>query len=323
MGVISKSVEGYLAMVSGFIAIFYSFYYVEQLSYSVGFNTGLLGVAETYNISIPKSIALSNAAISIQTLRFAWYIPYIMLPFALIMFGIGIIWVLSKSHQRITSISLCFASLIFVMLSLLLQVNLHFSGDLAIGVLSLSFVGGGAGILAGIAGFVDAYPQQDKNRSVGGIRSIAIDPQTPYTNMINLASRLKLTGHVMILDMHFDYKAVENLSRLISRSYGRYDAIMLLTKQDRLGKDFMKSYSDLKEELMAANVTLEIRILHQKDASEQHERLLIDSFRAYKIPPLNIINKKSEHIVSINYQNALKRFNDLWARATKYENSTG
>lgn len=322
MGLISKDMEGYFAVISGFVAIFYSFYYVEQLSYSIGFSSGLLGEAISYNISISNSIALANAALNIQALRFAEYIPYIMLPFALIMFGIGIPWLLSRSHQRIASISLCFSSVIFVMLSLLLQLNLRFSNDFALGILSLSVIGGLAGMAAGLSALIDARPGADKTQAQSFMHPLAINPQTPYTNMINLSNRLKLTGQVKILDMHFDYKAVENLSRLISKSVGRYNSIMLLTKGDRLGKDFMKSYTDLKDELRVSGVSLEIRILDQKDAMEQHERLLIDSSRAYKIPPINIINRKSEHVVGINHSAALSRFNDLWARATKYENAT-
>jgi hypothetical protein len=316
MGETSRDISAYLSAMAGFVAIFYSFYYVEQLSYSTGFNTGLLAIANEYNISASNSLALSNAITGIQALRFAAYIPYIMLPFALIMFGVGILWLFSRSRQRITSISMGFASLIFIMLALLLALNLNFSGTGSLVVFLFSVGAGALGIISSIIGFMEWQPQAGK----AAARPIMIDPKTPYTNMINLSNRLKLSGDVRILDMHFDYKAVENLSRLISKSAGRYHAINLLTKRDRLGGDFMKSYADLKEELNAIKVSIEIRILDPKDAVEQHERLIIDSSKAYKIPPINIINRKSEHIVGVNYSNALNRFNDLWARASKFEN---
>jgi hypothetical protein len=318
MGETAKNTAPYLAVASGFVAIFYSFYYAEQLSYTIGFNTGLIAIVNQYNISASNSLALSNAVLGMQALRFAAYIPYLMLPFALIMFGIGVLWLFSRSHQRITSISIGFASLIFVMLSILLEFNLNFSASAALLIFSLAIAAGVMGIIASLVGFREGFSQSERMPSA---RPIVMDPKTPYTNMINLSNRLKLSGDVRILDMHFDYKSAENLSRMISRSAGNYHTISLLTKKDRLGSDFMKSYADLKDELNALNVSMEIRILDPKDALEQHERLLIDSSKAYKIPPINIINKKSEHIVGVNYQNALSRFSDLWARATKYENA--
>ena len=46
----------------------------------------------------------------------------------------------------------------------------------------------------------------------------------------------------------------------------------------------------------------------------------MDSMLAYKIPPLNIINQKNEHIVGINIREVQFKFNNLWAKATKFEN---
>ncbi len=45
-------------------------------------------------------------------------------------------------------------------------------------------------------------------------------------------------------------------------------------------------------------------MLEPEEAARQHERLIMDSDLAYKIPPLNIINKKNEHIVGINGREA-------------------
>ena len=57
-----------------------------------------------------------------------------------------------------------------------------------------------------------------------------------------------------------------------------------------------------------------------EDAVEQHERMIMDSEKAYKIPPFNIINRKSEHIVQLEYSGSRKRFDDIWNRSTKIEN---
>jgi hypothetical protein len=64
-------------------------------------------------------------------------------------------------------------------------------------------------------------------------------------------------------------------------------------------------------------------VLDDGDAAKQHERLLLDGSEAYKIPPLNIINKKSEHITAVNRDDAARRFEDLWSRAIKFENIQG
>ncbi|EQD46801.1 hypothetical protein B2A_08729, partial [mine drainage metagenome] len=64
-------------------------------------------------------------------------------------------------------------------------------------------------------------------------------------------------------------------------------------------------------------IGFEVRVMNPEDAAAQHERFIVDSERAYKIPPLNIINKKSEHIVSIKHGEALRRFDYMWGRGRK------
>jgi len=314
MALVSRSTTSILAFVAGFVAVFYSFYYMEQLSYAIGLGTGIATIASIYNAPIPN--VLTSTVTSVSALRVAIDVTYIMLPFSLVMFGIGILWIFSKTHLRITSISLGFASMAFVMLAVLLETNLTFSSGWALGIFSLSYLGAAFGIIAGLMGFREGFRQDARNVT----RVIAINPATPYTNMIKLSSKLRLSGSIKILDMHFDAKALENLLRLIGKPSNTYSEVLILTKRDRLGDAFMKGYGDLKQELIGGSVGLDLRIIDEKDALEQHERLLIDSTKAYKIPPINIINKKSEHIVSIDHGQALHRFDELWARATKFEN---
>ena len=239
-----------------------------------------------------------------------------MLPFAIIMFAVGILWLFSKAFSRMMSISLAFASLIFILLTALLEANIHFNGTLSI--ITLSYIGGIMSFMAGISGFYEAKSASSKKRL-----QIEMDPNTPYSNMVLLTEKLvgSLNGRIKVLDMHFDTKALDNLSVMLKGHNRNFSEVDLLTKRDRLGKDFEKIYYDFKKELYNEGIVFDLRILDEKDALEQHERLLLDSSSAYKIPPLNIINKKSEHIVGINFRHANHRFDELWARAKKFENS--
>jgi hypothetical protein len=129
-----------------------------------------------------------------------------------------------------------------------------------------------------------------------------------------------LNGELKILDMHFDTNALDNLMQLVDKNMQQYTSISVLTSTMRLGDEFGKSYGDFKNELTNRKVAFELRVLSTEEAAKQHERVLMDNKTAYKIPPLNIINKKNEHIVGINHQEAENRFNNLWSKATKFEN---
>lgn len=303
-----------LSIAGGFIAVLYVFYYMQALSYSIGFDSAAIGLIGGYNLSVNSSLITTISSASV--IKFALYITYIMLPFAIIMFAVGILWLFSKAFSRMMSISLAFASLIFILLTALLEANVHFNG--ALSIITLSYIGGIMSFVAGISGFYEAKSISSKKRL-----QIEMDPNTPYSNMVLLTDKLvgSLNGRIKILDMHFDTKALDNLSVMFKGHNRNFSEVDLLTKRDRLGKDFEKIYYDFKKELYNEGIVFDLRILDEKDALEQHERLLLDSSSAYKIPPLNIINKKSEHIVGINFRHANHRFDELWARAKKFENS--
>jgi hypothetical protein len=46
----------------------------------------------------------------------------------------------------------------------------------------------------------------------------------------------------------------------------------------------------------------------------------MDQRNAYKIPPFNIINKRSEHVIKASFRDADRRFSELLNRAIKLEN---
>ncbi|MEM3460276.1 MAG: hypothetical protein QXO24_03560, partial [Candidatus Micrarchaeaceae archaeon] len=49
-------------------------------------------------------------------------------------------------------------------------------------------------------------------------------------------------------------------------------------------------------------------------------RIIFDDSKAFKIPPLNIINKKSEHITRLSRSDASRRYEELAKGAISYKN---
>jgi len=301
----------YAALAAGFIAILSNFYYMQVLSYSVGVVGGAASIIKHYNITPSNSLIASiseSSAISI-----AVHITYVMLPFALIIFAIGIIGLFVK-YNRALGFGMLFSSVVFGMLLFVLNSDFY----LGIGLEMLAF----AGVVLGIASSLVFIARTSKKRSSKALRQISINPDTPYSNIIALSRKFfgKLSGDIEILDMHFDEAAIENLSLMLKGNSTGGRSIRILTSASRLGSHFDRSYFDFKQELSNKGVLLELRVMSDSDAQQQHERLVIDSNGAYKIPPLNIINKKSEHIVSISRPDAQARFDEIWQRSTKYEN---
>ncbi len=153
-------------------------------------------------------------------------------------------------------------------------------------------------------------------------RSINISPETPYANMQLLKERLfsRFSGNLRIVDKHFNSEAMSNLYRLIEGSLENLSRIDVITSSEMLDTRFGDNYNDLRNELQKSNIDFEVRIMNPEDAKSQHERFIMDSDNAFKIPPLNIINRKSEHIVKVNFGESEKRFEYLYKRATKLDN---
>ena len=304
-----------LALIGSFIVLLYSIYYMQNLSYTFGFYSGTTHTLSSYNIT--PSTALATALSQSSTLSLGLHLTYALIVFALIMGMISVLWFFSKSYGRYTPEILIFSALVYLIIVVILEYNFNFSAATnSYG----SFLGVAFIFIAG------AYFIINSRSRTGAVRrpvsQIPINPDTPYSNMKTISNRLmsKLTGDLKILDMHFDAVGMDNLMQLLDKNFERYSRVDVLTKKDRLGDSFLKSYKDFKIELQNRNVIFELRILNDKEASRQHERVIMDASTAYKIPPLNIINKKNEHIVSIKHSEALRKFNELWAEATKFEN---
>jgi hypothetical protein len=301
-----------LAMMGGVLSILSASHFMEKLAYAIGSYHEALAIISAYNTTSTQSILSLTSQATTATL--AMYITFLMLPFSVILFTIGSMWLFSKSHMVLSAGALALSSFAVVLLTAIMEYMIGFS----LSMFLVSYAGGVIPLAAGIYAFMDVRKPSGA-RAVG---PISIDPQTPYTNMVLLSSRLmsRLGGELKILDMHFDATGLENLSRLLGGNLERYSRIAVLAKRDRLEGKFLKAYNDFKSELGNKGVAFELNVISDEDAMEQHERMLIGGSTAYKIPPLNIINKKSEHIVSISHKEAEERFDRLWQNSTKLEN---
>jgi hypothetical protein len=152
--------------------------------------------------------------------------------------------------------------------------------------------------------------------------SIGVDPSKPFSNVMNLQDELfsKLSGHIRIVDKHFNTGALENFHRLMGDSISNFTKITVLTSSRMLDSTFASSITDFRNELSGAGVGLDVRVMDDKDEVEQHERILMDDKVAYKIPPFNIINTRSEHLTRIGFNEAQRRFHQLYSRSLTSEN---
>jgi hypothetical protein len=177
----------------------------------------------------------------------------------------------------------------------------------------------------GTALAIDAFLEFEINaKSPIGSKSISgfrIEPETPYTNIVRLREGIfsKLHGDVRIVDKHFNSDAISNLNRLLE-SNGNIDKMFIISSPEMFDAKFQENYTDFKNEMKNREVEIIFMLMSKEDGIAQHERFIFDEERAYKIPPLNIINKKSEHIVNLKLGEARSRFDELMRNTTKYEN---
>lgn len=311
---IDKTILPFIALAGSFIVLLYVFYIMQSLSYSYGIALGMSTMINAYNITVSQHVL--NIISSIATVKIILKIIDILLFLGLFSFAMSVLWLFIKTYERTAKMILAFDSLIFLLLSIILQLEFVFSAGISL--LWLLYIGSILPLGASIYGIIFTH-RQKRNRGVG---TISIDPDKPYTNMLTISNRLmkNLKGEIRILDMHFDERSLNNLIRLISSSKIQYKSLLIVTGSERLDEKFKRLFNDFKNELKNNEIYFELRIMTDADFNSQHERLILDDFNAYKIPPLNIINKKSEHIVKINYRSARGRFDKIWSRAMKFEN---
>jgi len=314
-----QTISQFAALVGGFIALLYTFYYVQQLAYSIGVYSGISKTIVSYNITNKTAATVLVGALSQSTtLGLALHFTYTMIPFAVIILAIGVLWLFSKMHSRLTATLIVISAAIYIILAAILEFDFSFQS--ALSTFPFAYLGG---ILALAGGAYTLWGMYNRpTLAKRAVQPVSLSSETPYSNMKVLSNRImkRLSGELKILDMHFDTNSLDNLMQLMSAHMGNYTSISVLTSDRHLGASFGNSYANFKSELANMNIAVELRVLGQDDAGKQHERILMDGSAAYKIPPLNIINKKNEHIVSINHGEAERRFSGLWPKGTKLEN---
>jgi hypothetical protein len=153
-------------------------------------------------------------------------------------------------------------------------------------------------------------------------RDLSIDPSRPYSNLLKMRDSIfsRLNGRIGVVDKHMNSIGIENFHRLIRGNYDSIAEINILTSRDMLDSDFSQNYLDCKSEAETNGVRFNILLMAEDDAAAQHERFIFDNRSAFKVPPFNIIHKKSEHITRLKLPEVKKRFDELYRRSIKYEN---
>ncbi len=288
---------------------------VEQSGVQYGLGAGAILQGNAYNVSVIPALqatALQIKAIY-QTILEGFLISGIgMLVFAM---SLALLFKGQNSYERYVGIYVpLHIMLVLIYLVLLLIMHITYAVDLyatyvamAVCIIFDAHIGYKTGRLA-------------SRRRPG--RSISIDPSTPYANLVTLKEQLfdNLAGTVCIVDKHFNSNAISNLYRLIPSEGQKIASIRILTSSGMLDSGFGRNYTDLREELRNNGIEVEVRVMKEDDAATQHERFIFDDTAAYKIPPLNIINRKSEHVVRTTIRDARKRFEYLYQNAMKLEN---
>ncbi len=314
----------YLVLVLGLASLVVAtsaVYIMEILSLSAGVGAGALVQSGADHTNVIANLTI--VASQLSNLRSAINETYII---ALIAFGMlgSILVIYITRYRRFGALSrkytllhmtltLIYAGLLYIILSNL-QVNLINSYFVLLYV--------AIAVALAIDLYLEFVVRSSAIPNILGRSGMRIEPDTPYSNIIKLRETIfsKLNGDVRLVDKHFNSDAISNLHRLLDTNLASIKKIEVLTSKEMFDAKFNENYTDFKNELKNAGVELNFMLMSDADSVAQHERFIFDEQRAYKIPPLNIINKKSEHIVTLRVGEARSRFELLMKNSTKYDN---
>jgi hypothetical protein len=294
-----------------------SVYAVKEVTQLYGAGAGAVLQARADNATVAQ--ALQPISYNLGLFHLGAVLTYILSLIAIVLFGSALLMAMRRNEED-TSFALTYGLLntTFLIIYIILLATLlsYFGGYLSQTYLAIVYAGIALGLIT------NAYLQYElrANASAHMMRtSISMDPSTPFSNMINLQDEIfsKMGGHLRIIDKHFNTTALTNLSRLIDGYTSNFNRITVITSKEMQDSKFSANASEFEKEMAGLGIPTEVRIMDQKDSADQHERLLMDDQVAYKIPPFNIINKKSEHITKVKSAEARARFHLLYARAAK------
>jgi hypothetical protein len=305
-----------------------SVYMMEVLALRYGALAGASSIATSgiFNQSVTANLTtvLTQAAYTMTSLHNSMREVYVIFLISLGMLGASFVLYTSRSvrfgsaSRRYTlmhsTLTVIYVALFFIVFSSNYQIDFD-----RVYFMLVYFAMGLALAIDAYLEFVVHGNRPKQARRKGAVR---IEPGTPYTNLINLREGVfsRLNGDVRVVDKHFNSMAISNMHRLFEGNLQGIKRIDVLTSKEMFDSKFLDNYNDFKKELGNAGVELNFMLMDDADSATQHERFIFDDAVAYKIPPLNIINKKSEHIVNFNVRDAKSRFEALSKGAIKYEN---
>jgi hypothetical protein len=292
-------------------------YMVKEISKLYGAGAGALLQANGYNQSVIP--LLSTVSSNLGLFHIGTLLSYVLTLIAMIMFGSALLLVSRRNDEdggHGLTYGLINSALLAVYVILIVTLLSYFSAYLSQSYLLIIYGGIGLGALANI---YLQYELRAKASDHHMSSSISLNPSTPFSNIINLQDEIfsKMNGHLRIIDKHFNSTALTNLSRLIDGYQSNFSKVTVITSTEMQDSKFTANAQEFEKEMSGLGIPTEIRLMDHKDGAEQHERLLMDDQVAYKIPPFNIINKKSEHITRVKAAEARARFHQLYARAQK------
>ncbi|MDE1855305.1 MAG: hypothetical protein KGH57_03250 [Candidatus Micrarchaeota archaeon] len=297
-------------------------YLMEILSINYGAGLAIIGLANRTNSTAIQS-SVTQIAAQIGNIQSAISETYLV---AIISFGLiasALILYITR-YRRFTPMSRRYTllhgtlTLVYIALFYLALSNLqiNYASPYFLSVFSA----------IGAALLIDIYLQFTISTKVPSAalprRGMRIEPGAPYTSLLNLRDTIfsKLQGDVRVVDKHFNSDAISNLHRLLETNLSNISKLEIISSKEMFDAKFNDNYTDFRNELRNKGVELNLMLMSDVDSVEQHERFIFDDKTAYKIPPLNIINKKSEHIVGLRVGEARSRFETLMRNATKYDN---
>lgn len=294
-----------------------SVYSVKEVTQLYGAGAGAVLQARADNATVAP--ALQPISYNLGLFHLGAVLTYVLSLIAILLFGSALLMVVRRNEEDASfalTYGLLNATFLVIYIVLLATLLSYFGGYLSQTYLAIIYAGIALGFIA------NGYLQYElrANASAHMMRtSINMDPATPFSNMINLQDDIfsKMSGHLRIIDKHFNTTALTNLSRLIDGCESNFNRITVITSKEMQDSKFSANASEFEKEMAGLGIPTEVRVMDQKDSAEQHERLLMDDSVAYKIPPFNIINRKSEHITKVKSAEARARFHLLYAQASK------
>ncbi len=310
-----------ILLVSASLILLANGVYIDQLfSIQYGAGAGALLQSNAYNNTVIPALQFvaGNTGVLYQTTLESYLligIGVIMFAVALIMFTHGT----GKYESFIRRYLPLHGALAVVYIFMLLIIHSAYSFTLASSNLYATYI---ALAICIVFDIYMEYRMRILAAGRKGIRGISIDPLTPYSNIVKLKEELfgSMSGSIRIVDKHFNSAALANLHRLLPEGASGIKSISVITSSEMLNTGFEWDYKDMMQELHRSGIEFEMRIMDPKESATQHERFILDDKNAYKIPPFNIINRKSEHIVRMGHGDARKRYEQLSHTSAKLEN---